>query len=152
MRPEDVLKELGYKLPEPPEPRGFYLPFLEIRGLVFISGLLPLKEGSLLHKGKVGRDLTLKEAEECAIQIVLNCLSILHSKIGLHRIDHCVRINGYLQTSEDFTEHPQVLNAASELVVKVFGDRGRHTRIAVGVASLPMNSPIEMDFIWSLKD
>ncbi len=153
MKPEEILKTLGYELPESPAPIGLYVPYAECNGLIFLSGLLPIKEGRLLYQGRIGKDVTIEQAKECAIQIVLNCLSIVKSNLGgLQKIGRCLRINGYLQTSEDFKEHPLVLNAASQLIVKVLGDQGIHTRIAIGAYTLPMNSPIEMDFIFSLKD
>lgn len=152
MSPEDILRSLGYELPEMPLPLGAYVPFVEHNGLIFLSGLLPMKDGRLIYEGRIGRDITIDQAKECAVQIVLNCLSIIRTNLGdLGRIQRCLRINGYLQTSEDFKDHPLVLNAASELIVKVFGDQGRHTRIAIGAHTLPLNSPIEMDFIFSLK-
>ncbi|MFN3739124.1 MAG: RidA family protein [Thermodesulfovibrionales bacterium] len=152
MKPEETLKNLGYELPELPVPVGLYVPYVEYNGLIFLSGLLPVKEGRLLYQGRIGKDLTIEQAKECTIQIVLNCLSILKSNLGeLQRIGKCLRINGYLQTSEDFKDHPLILNAASELVVKVFGEGGKHTRVATGAFTLPMNSPVEMDFIFSLK-
>ncbi len=153
MKPEERLRELGYELPETPSSLGSYVPFVEVGGLIFISGILPLKQGSLLYTGKIGKEITLEQAKECAVQVVLNCLSILKANLGdLNKIGRCIRLNGYLQTSEDFRDHPLVLNSASDLIVKVFEEEGRHTRIAIGVSSLPMNSPVEMDFIWSLRD
>jgi len=153
MTPEERLRELGYELPETPSSLGSYVPFVEVKGLIFISGILPLKQGSLLYIGKIGSEITLEQARECAVQVVLNCLSILKTNLGdLKRIDKCIRLNGYLQTSDNFKDHPLVLNAASDLIVKVFGEEGRHTRIAIGVSSLPMDSPLEMDFIWSLRN
>lgn len=153
MSPEDILKGLGYQLPPMPAPLGAYVPFVEHGGLIFLSGLLPIKDGRLLYEGRIGRDLDIDQAKECAVQIVLNCLSIIKTNIGsLERIQRCLRINGYLQTTEDFKDHPLILNAASELIQKVFGEKGRHTRIAIGAYTLPMNSPVEMDFIFSLKD
>lgn len=153
MSPEDILKGLGYQLPPMPAPLGAYVPFVEHGGLIFLSGLLPIKDGRLLYEGRIGRDLDIDQAKECAVQIVLNCLSIIKTNIGsLERIQRCLRINGYLQTTEDFKDHPLILNATSELIQKVFGEKGRHTRIAIGAYTLPMNSPVEMDFIFSLKD
>lgn len=152
MSPEDVIRSLGYELPDIPAPVGAYVPFVEHGGLIFLSGLLPLKEGRLLYEGRIGKDLGIEQAKECAAQIVLNCFSIIRTNIGnLERIQRCLRINGYLQTTEDFKDHPLVLNAASELIQKVFGEKGRHTRVAIGAYTLPMNSPVEMDFIFSLK-
>jgi len=153
MTPEERLRELGYELPETPSSLGSYVPFVEAGGLIFISGILPLKQGSLIYTGKIGSEITLEQARECAVQVVLNCLSILKANLGdLNRIGRCIRLNGYLQTSDNFKDHPLVLNAASDLIVKVFGEEGRHTRIAIGVSSLPMDSPLEMDFIWSLRN
>lgn len=153
MRREEILKSLGYELPTVPSPLGAYVPIVRANRLIFLSGLLPMKDGRLLYQGRIGREVSIEQARECAVQVVLNCLSLINSEIGtLDILKRCIRINGYLQTVEGFTDHPIVLNAASDIIVKVFGEAGRHTRIAIGAYSLPMNSPLEMDFIWSLED
>jgi len=118
---------------------------------LFLSGILPFKDGKLLKKGKVGKDLSIEEASEEAVKVVLNALAILKDCLGsLDKIKQCVKITGYIASSADFTEQPKVLNPASELLVKIFGEKGKHCRVAVGVCSLPLDSPVEMDFLFEI--
>lgn len=152
---EDKLKELGITLPEAPKPLGSYVPCVQAGNLLFLSGTLPLREGKLIKTGHVtgksGESVSIEEAHECARQCVINALSVLKSYLGdLDRIKRCVKLNGYVASSQDFTEQPKVLNAASDLLFEVFGEAGRHARAAVGVSVLPLNSPIEIDFIFEV--
>ncbi|MCI0469115.1 MAG: RidA family protein, partial [Nitrospirae bacterium] len=115
----------------------------------FLSGILPLREGKLIRTGRVGESVSIEEAQECARQCVINALSILKSHLGsLDKIKRCVKLNGYVASSPDFTEQPKALNAASDILLEIFGEAGRHARAAVGVYVLPLNSPIEIDFIF----
>jgi len=150
---EEKIKELGYMLPEAVKPVGAYTPALKIGNLLFLSGILPFVDGKLLKTGKVGKDLTIEEAQNEAIKVVLNALAIVKDHAGgLENIKQCIKITGYVATTSDFTEHPKVLNSASEFLMKIFGDKGKHCRVAVGVCSLPFNSPLEMDFIFELRN
>ncbi len=146
------IKELGIELPEPVTPVGSYAACVVSGGFAFLSGILPFKEGKLLKEGKVEATVSLEEAQESARQVVLNALSVLESAIGLDRIKRCVRVNGYVASSTDFYEQPKVLNAASDLLKDIFGDSGVHTRVAVGVSVLPLNAPVEIDFIFEVRD
>lgn len=149
---DEKIKSLGINIPEPIKPLGAYIPALKVENLVFLSGILPLKEGKILKKGKVGKEVSLQEASEEAVQVVINALATLKDLIGsLDRVKRCVKITGYVSSSEAFTEHPKVLNQASELLVKIFGDKGRHCRVAVGVCSLPLDAVVEMDFIFEIE-
>jgi len=149
---EKKLKELGIILPEPVKPVGAYIPALRVGNLLFLSGILPFKDGKLLKKGKVGKDLSIEEASEEAVKVVLNALAILKDCLGsLDKIKQCVKITGYIASLADFTEQPKVLNPASELLVKIFGEKGKHCRVAVGVCSLPLDSPVEMDFLFEIN-
>jgi enamine deaminase RidA (YjgF/YER057c/UK114 family) len=149
---EKKLKELGIILPEPVKPVGAYIPALKVGNLLFLSGILPFKDGKLLKKGKVGKDLSIEEASEEAVKVVLNALAILKDCLGsLDKIKQCVKITGYIASSADFTEQPKVLNPASEFLVKIFGEKGKHCRVAVGVCSLPLDSPVEMDFLFEIN-
>jgi len=151
MKVEDRIKELGYELPEPVKPVGAYTPALIAGDLLFLSGILPFKNGKLLRTGKVGIDLSVEEAQTEAIQIVLNALAIVKDFTGsLDNVKQCLKITGYIASKEDFVEHPKVLNPASELLTKIFGENGKHARVAVGVCSLPLNAPLEMDFIFKV--
>jgi len=148
MTPEERLKALGITLPEAIKPLGSYLPAVRVGELIFLSGVLPLKEGRLLKKGKVGSSLTLEEAQEAARLCIINSLSILKNEIGsLNNLKRCVRLTGYIASEKDFIEQPKVLNPASDLLVDIFGEAGRHSRVAIGVASLPLDSPIEIELI-----
>jgi enamine deaminase RidA (YjgF/YER057c/UK114 family) len=151
MSPEDKLKELGIELPEAPTPLGSYIPVLRAGNLVFLSGMLPLRQGKLSRQGKVGKEISLDEAKEEAKTVTINALSILKAHLGsLDKVTRCVKITGYVASEPDFTEQPKVLNAASDLLFEIFGERGRHVRSAVGVNVLPLNSPLELEFIFEV--
>lgn len=149
---DERLKELGIILPPAPQPLGAYIPCVRSGNLLFLSGILPLREGKLLKTGRVGESLSLEEARQEARQVVINALSIVKATIGdLDFVSRCIKLNGYIASSPDFTEQPSVLNPASELLYEVFGERGRHARVAIGVNILPLNSPIEIDFIFEVS-
>ena len=151
MSPEDKLRELGIELPEAPSPLGSYVPVMRTGDLVFLSGILPLVKGKLLRQGRVGESVSLDEAREGARIATINALSILKAHIGsLDKIKRCVKIIGYVASSPDFTEQPKVLNAASDLLFEIFGETGKHARAAVGVNVLPLNSPLEIEFIFEV--
>jgi enamine deaminase RidA (YjgF/YER057c/UK114 family) len=151
MSPEDKLKELDIELPEAPTPLGSYIPVLRAGNLVFLSGMLPLRQGKLSRQGKVGKEISLDEAKEEAKTVTINALSILKAHLGsLDKVTRCVKITGYVASEPDFTEQPKVLNAASDLLFEIFGERGRHVRSAVGVNVLPLNSPLELEFIFEV--
>ena len=150
--PKDRLKELGIELPKAPEPLGSYVPCVQAGSLLFLSGVLPLKDGKLARKGRVGEAVSVKEAQEDARQVVINVLSVINAYLGsLDEVKSCVKLNGYISSNPDFTDHPAVLNAASDLLRDIFGDKGRHARVAVGVSALPFDSPLEIDFIFEIK-
>jgi enamine deaminase RidA (YjgF/YER057c/UK114 family) len=153
MLPEDKLKELGIKLSEAPDPLGSYIPLLRIGNLVFLSGMLPLIQGRLTRQGKVSRDTNLDEAREDARVATVNALSVLKAHLGsLDKVKRCIKITGYVASDPDFLEQPKVLNAASDLIFEIFGERGKHVRTTVGVNVLPFNSPIEIEFIFEVQD
>lgn len=152
MSPEERIKELGIELPEAPKSLGSYVPFVRSGNLMFLSGILPLREGRLTRQGRVGEKVTVNEAKEDARTAAINALSILKSSIGsLNRVRRCVKITGYVSSAPDFTEQPDVLNAASDLMFEVFGETGKHARVAVGVNVLPLNSPLEIEFIFEIS-
>ncbi len=151
MSPEERLKELGIELSDMPKPLGSYVPFAKTGNLVYLSGMLPLKEGKLERTGRVAESVTVDEAVQDARTAAINALAILKSAIGsLDNIKRCVKITGFIASSPDFTEQPKVLNGASDLLYEVFGEAGRHARAAVGVNILPMNSPVEIEFIFEI--
>jgi enamine deaminase RidA (YjgF/YER057c/UK114 family) len=152
MSPEDKLKELGIELPEAPTPLGAYIPLLRTGNLVFLSGILPLSQGKLLKQGRVGKEISLDEAREDARVVTVNALSVLKSHIkDLDKVKRCIKITGYVASDPDFTDQPKVLNAASDLLFEIFGEKGRHVRSAVGVNVLPLNSPLEIEFIFEVS-
>lgn len=149
---EERLKELGILLPKPLKPVGSYLSAQMVGNLLFLSGIIPIREGKIERKGKVGENLTIEEASEEAIQVVLNALSIVKEVLGsLDRVKRCIKLTGYIACSSNFTEHPKVLNPASELLSKIFGERGKHCRVAVGVCSLPLDAAVEIDFLFEVE-
>lgn len=151
MSPEEKLKELGIELPEVPKPLGSYVPFVRAGNLVFLSGMLPLRGGKLTRQGRVGEKVTINEAFEDAKTAAINALAVLKANIGsLNKVRRCVKITGYVASAPDFTEQPKVLNAASDLMVEIFGEAGKHARAAVGVNILPLNSPMEIEFIFEI--
>ena len=151
--PEERLKELGIELPGTPSPLGAYVPCVRSGNLLFLSGMLPLRKGKLTRTGKVGEGITLGEAQEDAKQVVINALSIVKAQLGtLEKVVRCVKLSGFIASAADFVQQPAVLNAASELLLIIFGDRGKHARAAVGVPVLPLNSPLEVEFIFEVTD
>jgi enamine deaminase RidA (YjgF/YER057c/UK114 family) len=151
MTPEDKLIELGIGLPEVPKPLGSYVPAVRTGNLIFLSGMLPLIEGKLVEQGIVGKDLRIEEARECVRTAVINALSVLKTNIGsLNNVKRCVKITGYIASSTNFTDQPLVMNAASDMLFEIFGESGRHARVAVGVNVLPLNSPVEIEFIFEV--
>ncbi|MEM7007517.1 MAG: RidA family protein [Thermodesulfobacteriota bacterium] len=148
----DRLEELGIKLPEPPEPLGAYIPAVISGNLIFISGQLPLKDGNLQYKGKVGSDVTLEQAYQAARLASINALSVLGKNTqGFSKFSRIVKITGYVSSAPGFNTQAGVVNGASELFFEVFGEVGKHARVAVGVSELPADSPVEIEVIAEIK-
>lgn len=149
---EEKLKELGLQLPEAPKPVAAYIPAKQAGDLLFISGQLPFRNGQLMYVGKVGAERTQQEGFQAAELCMLNALAIAKSIAGsLEKIQEIVQVRGFVNCTPDFTQQPEVINGASELLVKLFGDRGRHARAAVGVSSLPRNATVEVEMITRVK-
>jgi len=152
MRAEQRLAELGIELPSPPQPVAAYVPGLIHGDLAFVSGQLPIKNGSLAFTGAVGRDISPEEGYEAARIAAVNCLGILKFLLGdLDRVVRIVKLTGYVQSAEDFHGQPQVINGASELLQAVFGSAGSHARAAVGINALPLNAPCEIELIAAIR-
>lgn len=146
------LKDLGIEIPEVSPPLAAYVPAVKAGSLVFVSGQLPMVKGELAFAGKVGRDLTLEQGREAARLSAINCLAALLSVIGCwDRLETIVKLTGYIQSTDDFTQQPLVLNGASQLMEDVFGSQGRHSRAAIGVNSLPLNAACEIELIALIK-
>jgi enamine deaminase RidA (YjgF/YER057c/UK114 family) len=151
MKAEQRIRDLGIELPEPPEPVAAYIPWVVAGSLVFVSGQIPSREGGLPRKGVVGKDVTLEQAVEEARWCAINVLAQLRGAAGsLDQIERIVRLGVFVASAPDFTSQPAVANGASELMMEVFGEEGKHARAAVGVASLPLNAPVEVDAIAEL--
>ncbi len=153
MTPDEKLQSLGIALPEVPKPLGSYVPFVRAGNLVYLSGMLPMREGKLMKTGRVGETVSLEEAAELAKVAAINGLTVLKSAIGgLDKVVRCVKVEGYVSSAGEFTDQPKVVNGASDFLFEVFGESGRHARTAVGVNILPLNSPVEISFIFEVKE
>lgn len=149
---EAKILELGYQIPEAPKPLAAYIPALAINNLVFTAGQLPVVSGELKYQGKVGQDISLEEAKTGAEYCALNCLSVVKSVIGtLDKIERIVKLTVFINSADGFISQPAVANGASELMVKIFGDAGKHVRSAVGVNELPLNAAVEVEMIVQIK-
>jgi enamine deaminase RidA (YjgF/YER057c/UK114 family) len=152
MHVEAKLQELGFTLPNPPQPVAAYLPALQVGNLLFLSGTTCYENGKLLYTGRVGAELTLEQGYLAARQAALNLLSVIKATLGdLDQIDRVVKLNGYVNSSQDFDRQPEVINGASELFEKLFGERGRHARTSIGVSSLPAHIPVEIEMIVQVR-
>lgn len=148
MNIEDKLNNMGLKLPDPLSPVGNYVGAIQTGNLLFISGHGPRRGSEPILTGKVGLDLTIEQGYEAAKETVLNCLSTVKRELGsLDRVKRIVKLFGMVNCTAKFTEHPKVINGASDLLVKLYGENGRHARSAVGMQSLPMNIPVEIEII-----
>jgi enamine deaminase RidA (YjgF/YER057c/UK114 family) len=148
---EDRLRDLGYQLPTVPRPAGSYVPATRAGTLLFTAGQLPLKNGRLLYTGKVGADVSVEEAKEAARLCVLNALAAVKTELGaLENVHGIARVTGYVASAAGFNGQPEVMNGASDLLGKLFGEKGLHARTAVGVAELPLDAPVEVELIVDL--
>lgn len=146
------LRTLGLELPPPPKPVASYIPAVRSGDLLFLSGALPFHDGKLTLTGKLGRELTTNQGSEAARTAVLNALAIARQEVGtLDGIKKVVRMVGHVASAEGFVQQPTVINGASDLLVQIFGDAGRHARVAVGAAELPLNAPVELELIFEVR-
>lgn len=145
---DEKLLELGLTLPVAPKPVATYVPAVRVGDLLFLSGVLPSRDGQLVMTGKLGDTLSIEQGMEASKISVLNALAIVKSEVGsLEHIKRIVKMVGHIASAPGFTGQPEVLNGASDLLVAVFGDRGRHARVAVGAAELPRQAPVEIELI-----
>ncbi len=148
---EQRVTSLGLTLPAPPQPVATYVPSIRVGDLLFVSGVVPSRDGRIVFEGKVGRDLSREDGYEAARVSLLNALANIRQAAGsLDRVRQIVKLTGYVASSEGFREQPYVINGASDLLVEIFGEAGRHARAAVGVAELPMGVPVELELTVQL--
>jgi enamine deaminase RidA (YjgF/YER057c/UK114 family) len=148
------LKELNIELDDASVPAGSYVPYVITNNLVFISGQLPFINGQLTIKGKVGDNVSLDDAVKMSEACAKALLSQLKAACNgnLDKVNKVVKLGGFVSSAPNFTDQPKVINGASDLIVNIFGDKGKHSRFAVGVAALPLDVPVEIDGIFEIED
>jgi enamine deaminase RidA (YjgF/YER057c/UK114 family) len=150
--PEERLQQLGITLPTPAVPVAAYVPCVRTGDLVYVSGQVPVVEGRPSHLGRLGAEVGLDDGVAAARTCALNLIAALKAELGeLARVRRVVKVTGFVASAPDFTDHPKVINAASELFTEVFGEAGRHARAAVGVAALPLGVPVEVEAIVEVE-
>jgi enamine deaminase RidA (YjgF/YER057c/UK114 family) len=145
------LKKLGLSLPEAPKPVASYVPAVSVHSghLVFVSGQIPIRDGEIMATGAVPEPVSIERARECARQCVLNGLACLAGEIGdMSRLRRVVRLEGFVACGPGFPDQPKVINGASDMLIELLGEDGRHSRMAVGVPALPLNVPVEIGFTF----
>ena len=151
MSAEENLSKLKVNLPKAPDPVGSYVASKVVGKLVFISGQLPLNHEGKLIKGKIGKDLNLEQGQESAKLCALNLLAQLKKITGsLDKVKSCIKLTGYVNSIDTFVDQPKVINGASNLISQIFGDKGKHTRAAVSVNSLPLGASVEVEGIFEV--
>ncbi len=146
------LQELDIKLPVPPDPLGAYVPAVRSGHLLYISGQLPLRDGNLIFKGKVGEQVSEEEAYQSARVASINALAVIAKELGgFDRLKQIVKLTGYIASAQGFNAQAAVVNGASDFFFEVLGDAGKHARVAVGVSELPADSPVEIEVIAEIE-
>jgi enamine deaminase RidA (YjgF/YER057c/UK114 family) len=149
---EQLINRLGIVLPDAPKPVAAYIPAKQTGNLVFTAGQLPMVTGELISKGLLGQDVEIDEANKAARICTLNALAAIKGVIGdLDRIKQIVRVVGYVASVPTFTQQPAVVNGASELLLEIFGENGKHARSAVGMAVLPLNASVEIELTVEIE-
>jgi enamine deaminase RidA (YjgF/YER057c/UK114 family) len=150
--PHARLAQLGLALPEAPTPVAAYIPWRRAGNLLYISGQIPMREGQLIARGSIPGDVSLEQARDCARQCVLNGLAVARSALGsLSAIRQVIRVGVFVASQAGFYDQPKVANGASELLVEIFGERGKHARAAVGNIALPLGAPVEVEFLFEVE-
>jgi len=152
MNIENKLRELKIELPNAPDPVGAYVAFKKINNLLFISGQLPISNDGKMIKGQIGKDLTLEDGLKASKLCVINNLAQVKKALNgdLNNIKNCVKITGFVNSTDDFKNQPKVINPASETLSAVFGDKGKHARVAISANSLPLDAAVEIDAIFEI--
>ena len=150
---DELIKKLEIALPTPPSPVGNYLAFRISGNKIYISGQLPIDKNGIMIKGKIGNELTEEDGKKAALLCMLNSIGHLKNAIkDLDKVKSCIKINGYINSENNFENHPTLLNSASDLLVKIFGEKGKHARAVVGVSSLPLNAAVEIETIFEIEN
>jgi enamine deaminase RidA (YjgF/YER057c/UK114 family) len=150
---KEKINSLGLTLPVAALPVAAYVPAVKTGNLVFVAGQLPLVDGKIVKEGKVGKEVTPEEAKDMAQVCALNALAAIALVADLDQIERVVRVGGFVNGIPGFTAIPSIINGASELFIKLFGEvNGKHARTAIGVAELPLNAPVEVEVLVKLKD
>ena len=149
---EKKLKELSIELPNAPDPVGAYVAFKKVNNLLFISGQLPISNDGKMIKGQIGKDLTLEDGQKASKLCVINILAQAKKALNgdLNNIKNCVKITGFVNSTDDFKDQPKVINPASETLSAVFEDKGKHARVAISANSLPLGAAVEIDAIFEI--
>ena len=152
MNIENKLRVLKIELPNAPDPVGAYVAFKKINNLLFISGQLPISKDGEMIKGKIGNDLTLEDGQKASKLCVINILAQVKKALNgdLNKVKSCVKITGFVNSTDDFKDQPKVINPASETLSAVFGANGKHARAAISSNSLPLGAAVEIDAIFEL--
>lgn len=146
------LQELDLEIPEIAEGKFSYIPGRIVGNLVFVSGAIPISDGKLLYQGKLGRTISVEQGYEAARLAALNCVGALQYTLkDLHKVKKIIKLSGYVASAEGFTQQPQVVNGASDLLIEIWGEEGKHARKAIGVFELPMGVPVEIELIAEIE-
>lgn len=153
MSAEENLKKLNLQLPKAPNPVGAYVAYKKTGNLIFISGQVSFGKDGILIKGKVGSELTVEQGQEAAKACAINILSQIKAACNndLNKVKSCIKLTGFVNSKDDFTDHPKVINGASDLISNVFNDSGKHARAAIGVNSLPLGAAVEIEAIFEIN-
>ena len=147
------LRKLNIEIPKPPDPVGAYIAYKKTSNLLFISGQISIDANGNIMKGKLGKELSIDQgkaaAKLCAINIIAQAKKACNEK--LENIKNCIKLTGYVNSTNEFSDQPKVINGASEIISAVFGENGKHTRAAISANSLPLNAAVEVDAIFELK-
>ncbi|HEY7294714.1 MAG TPA: RidA family protein [Dehalococcoidia bacterium] len=149
----DRLRELNLTLPPAPQPLASYVPAVQTGNLLVVSGQVPLESGRVVHPGKLGAELSVEQGQEAARLCVLNGLAAAQQALGsLDRVRRVVRLVGYVASAAGFSQQPAVVNGASDLLAEIFGEAGRHARVAIGVNELPLGCAVEIEFLFEVAE
>jgi|TARA_B100001964_G_scaffold175013_1_gene192734 enamine deaminase RidA (YjgF/YER057c/UK114 family) len=150
---QNKLRELNISIPDAPAPVGDYVAFKKINNFLFISGQLPISSDGKMIKGKIGKDLTLEDGQKASKLCIINILAQVRKALNgdLNKVKNCIKITGFVNSSDDFKDQPKVINPASKILSTIFGDNGKHTRAAISANALPLGVAVEIDAIFQVE-